>query len=171
VSWRIDPSHTYVEFAVRHLGISLVRGYFTEVEGTLELRDGLPDQVQARIATASIEVRNPQRTQHLKSADFFDVERYPEIVFRSTGVERLGPGRFRLHGELTMMGRTGSVELEGEVNGPIDDPWGNRRVGFGATGAIDRRLWGMEWGVTGPAAGVADAQVRLTIDAEAVEAR
>jgi len=170
--WNVDASHSYVEFAVRHLGIATVRGYFGEVSGTLELRDGLPEAIQAQVPTASIEVRNAHRTQHMKGADFFDVEHHPEITFRSRSAERLSPGRCRVVGDLTILGRTAPVTLEGEVSAEIDDPWGNRRIGFGAHGVIDRRDFGMNWGTGAqPGAGVVDTQVRITLDIEAVQAK
>ncbi len=169
MSWQVDAGHSYVEFAVRHLGISTVRGYFSEVAGTLEVREGLPEEIHAHIPTASVEVRNPHRTQHMKSADFFDVERYPEIAFRSRATEPTGPGQCRITGDLTMMGRTAAVVLECTVSAVIDDPWGNKRIGFAATGTLDRKHFGMTWGTDGPAAGLVDTQVRITIDAEAVQ--
>jgi len=170
MAWHVDPSHSYVEFAVRHLGIATVRGYFNEVGGSLEWADGVPAEIEARIATASLEVRNAQRNEHMRGADFFDVERFPEITYRSRSTEPLGPGRCRLSGDLTMMGKTAPVTLECEVSAVIDDPWGNRRVGFAATGFLDRRDFGITWGADGhPAAGVVDTRVRITIDAEATE--
>ena len=171
MAWQVDPSHSYVGFSVRHMGISTVRGYFTGVGGTLELRDGLPEEIEARIETATVEVRDPQRTQHMRSADFFNVEQHPEITFRSRSTERTGEGRCCITGDLTIMGRTAPVTLDCEVSRVVDDPWGNRRVGFGAKGTLDRRVFGMNWGIEGPAAGVVDAAVRLTIDAEAVQSK
>lgn len=171
MSWQVDAGHSCVEFAVRHLGISTVRGHFAEVSGTMDVRDGLPEQIEAHIPTASVEVRNPHRTQHIKSADFFDVERYPEITFRSRAMEPTGPARCKITGDLTMMGRTAAVVLDCTVSHVIDDPWGNKRIGFSATGALDRKDFGINWGTDGPAAGVVDTKVQITIDAEAVQAK
>jgi polyisoprenoid-binding protein YceI len=164
--WQVDGSHTYVEFGVRHLGISTVRGYFADVEGTLEMVDGLPQEVEARMRTAGINARDERRTQHLQNPDFFNVERFPEVVFRSRATERTGPGRCRLSGDLTILGVTRPIELDVEVSQEIVDPWGLRRVGFAATGRLDRRDFGMNWGPPGPNA-VVDSQVDIRIDAEA----
>lgn len=169
MAWQVDPSHSCVEFGVRHLGISIVRGYFSDFSGSLEVRDGMPEQISARIATSSVDVRNPQRTQHMQSPDFFNVERYPEITFRSLATEATGAGRCRIHGELTMMGHTAPVVLDCDVSSVIDDPWGHKRIGFAATGTLDRQEFGMTWGAGGTGAGMVDTTVAVRIDAEAVQ--
>lgn len=169
MSWQLDASHTYVEFAVGHLGISTIRGYFGDVSGTLEVVDGLPQQVDVRIQTASLEARNPMRNEHLSAPDFLNVAGFPEIVFRSRRNERTGPQRCRLAGDLTILGVTREVELDVEISPEIKDPWGLRRIGFTATGSLDRRDFGMTWGAEGPNV-VVDYRVGLRIDAEATQA-
>src|SRR3990172_9118077 len=124
-TWTIDPSHSNVEFAVRHLMIATVKGRFADVAGTLVLDDADPlrSRVEVRIQAASIDTRTEQRDQHLRSADFFDVERFPDITFASTRVERAEEG-YRVTGRLSMHGVTREVVLAAAEEGRTRDPWG-----------------------------------------------
>ena len=146
-TWSIDPSHTTVEFSVKHLMISTVRGHFGAVSGTIVLDEENPSasSVTAEIDVTSIDTRQEQRDAHLRSADFFDVENFPAITFQSTGIEARGGGRYDVHGDLTIRGVTRPVVLETSDEGRGGDPWGGQRAAFSATTKVDRR----EFGLTG----------------------
>ena len=137
--WKIDPVHSEVSFTVRHLMLSKVRGRFGDFSGTIVLADDpLQSQVDALVALASIDTGNEGRDAHVRSADFFDVDQYPELTYRSTGV-RVDGENFIVDGELSLHGVTKSVPLQLEVNGFQEvTPFGDSRVGFSATAEIDR---------------------------------
>ena len=170
-TWEIDPTHSSVGFEVRHMMIATVRGRFREFEGTLESGDELRDcRVHGTVKMASIDTGEPTRDAHLRSADFLDVERYPEARFESTSVEHLGGAVCSLRGELTLKGQMCEIELEATLQGAGEDPWGNERVGVSARGTINRNDFGLTW--QGPllsGGGVlVGEQVTLVIDVSAV---
>ena len=171
--WMLDKVHSDVGFAVRHMMVSKVRGRFTDFDATINIDEQQPEQssVEARIQVASIDTRDAQRDGHLRSADFFDAEEHPEIVFRSTRLERRGEGKFGLEGRLTIRGTTRDVMLDGEYEGPLTDMQGKRRLGFELNGRIDRDAFGLVWNVPLEAGGfILSKDVELRIDAEVVEA-
>jgi len=168
-SWQIDPAHTDVEFSVRHLMISNVKGRFATVAGSVALDDASPASpaVDVAIDVASIDTRNEQRDNHLRSADFFDAANYPSLTFRSHALSGDPSGRFTLTGELTIRGVTKQITLSGELEGRGDDPWGNERLGYSASGKIDRRDFGLTWNQALEAGGVAVGhEVKITINTE-----
>jgi|SRR5579875_1547610 len=170
--WQIDPSHATVEFAVRHMGLATVRGHFAKIEGSVEFDGDRPTGVDATIDAASVDTREPQRDQHLRSADFFHVDAHPKITYRSRQVEALGGGRYRVIGDLTIRGVTRPVTLEAEVTQPAVDPWGNRRIGISASGSIDRKDFGLTWNQVLELGGLlVGDQVRLNVDVELVQAK
>jgi polyisoprenoid-binding protein YceI len=145
-TWHVDPAHSSVEFEIKHMMIATVRGRFGEFEGTIVAADDIADShAYGVVKTASIDTNNADRDAHLRSADFFDAERYPEIRFESTRIEPLGGARFRVVGDLTMKDVTREIELETTVEGAQRDPWGNDRVGLRARGKIDRKEFGLRW--------------------------
>ena len=146
-TWVIDPAHSSVEFSVKHLMISSVKGRFGDVKGTIRLDDGNPtaSQVQIEIGTTSIDTRAEQRDAHLRSPDFFDVERYPVMKFESRRVEGDIHGKFKLVGDLTIRDVTRPVTLEGEFEGQNTDPWGQQKMAFEANGKINRKEFGLSW--------------------------
>jgi polyisoprenoid-binding protein YceI len=145
-TWRVDPDHSSIEFEIKHMMIATVRGRFREFEGTIVAAEDIADsRAFGVVKTASIDTNQPDRDAHLRSPDFFDVERYPEIRFESTRIEPLGGPRFRTVGNLTIKDATREVELEVTVEGAQRDPWGNDRVGLRARGAIDRKDFGLRW--------------------------
>ncbi len=169
-TYQIDPSHSEVGFRIRHLGISHVEGTFNEVTGTVTApSDDLADmEATAVIRTASIDTQNEDRDNHLRSGDFFEAETYPEITFRSTSVEPLGGGRFRMNGDLTMRGVTNPIVLEGEYAGSAPDGFGNNKVGFMAEGTIDRKDWGLTWNKAIETGGVVVGdEVTMRLDVQA----
>lgn len=143
-SWAIDPAHSDVSFTARHLMVSKVRGQFTRFEGLILIADEPFDSsVVATIDLSSIDTRNDQRDAHLRSPDFFDVERYPTMTYRSTGVRPIGDG-YEVSGELSLHGVTRPVELALEFNGVSADESGGTRAGFSATTEINRRDFGID---------------------------
>jgi polyisoprenoid-binding protein YceI len=146
-AWKIDPTHTDVAFAVKHLMISKVRGRFADVRGAIELddEDVSGSFVDVEIDAASIDTREEQRDAHLRAPDFLDVENYPTIRFRSRRVEGPDRERLRLVGDLTIRGETREVELDVIDEGSVTDPWGNERKAFSGSTTIDRRDFGLTW--------------------------
>ncbi len=147
-TYTIDPAHSGAQFTVRHMMITNVRGGFKKVTGTVVFDRENPSasSVQAEIDAASITTNDDQRDAHLRSADFLDVEKFPKITFRSTGVEAEGDGEHKLAGELTIHGVTRPVTLRVEGPGPESkDPWGNLRTGASATTKIKRSDFGLTW--------------------------
>jgi polyisoprenoid-binding protein YceI len=171
-TWTIDETHSLVEFAVKHMMITTVKGRFGTVSGTVTLPDGdvAKGSVQVRIATDSIDTRNEQRDGHLKSPDFFDVAQYPEITFASSSVTPHGDG-WHLAGALTMHGVTRPVTLALTDGGQGKDPWGNERRSFWATGTIDRRDFGLTWNQTLETGGMlVSTDVKLHFEIQLVRA-
>jgi polyisoprenoid-binding protein YceI len=173
-TWNIDPTHSHAEFKVRHLMISNVRGSFPKVAGVLTLDEAAPAQstVTATIEVASIETRDAQRDAHLKSADFFDVEKFPTMTFQSTKVTVASAGSGTVEGELTIRDVTKTVVFA--VEGPTPatkDPWGNLRVGVEATTTISRKEFGLTWSAPLEAGGVMIGdEVTITLEVEFVKA-
>ncbi len=168
-TWQIDPSHSNVEFAVRHLMISTVKGRFGQVTGTLNTDENDPKKfsLDVSIDVTSIDTRQEQRDAHLRSADFFDVEHHPKMTFRSTRIEGDPRGEFKLHGDLTIRGTTRPVVLDVTNEGTGKDPWGNDRMGFSATGKIDRAQFGLQWNQALETGGVmVGNDVKITLDVE-----
>ncbi len=168
-TWSIDESHTSVGFTARHLMITKVRGRFGTVEGIVTVpEDRLASSVQATIDMASIDTGDAGRDEHLRSADFFDVEHHPTMSFTSTGVRADGDD-FLLVGELTIKGVSRPVELELEFDGVSGDPWGATRAGFTAETEINRKDWGLEWNVALESGGVlVGEKVKIHLDVELV---
>lgn len=170
-TWDLDPVHSEVSFVVRHMVVSKVRGRFDTFQGTITLaEDPFESTAEATIEAASINTNQEQRDQHIRSADFFDAENHPQITFRSTGV-RSEDGHFLLDGELTIRGTTKPITLELELNGFGPDPYGGTRVGFSASGEINRQDFAVSY--NGPIPGADNAMVlsdmvTLHIEVEAV---
>jgi polyisoprenoid-binding protein YceI len=171
-TWNIDPTHSHAEFKVRHLMISNVKGSFPKVSGvlTLDESDVTKSSVEATIDVASIETRDGQRDAHLKSADFFDVEKFPVMTFKSTKVVQESAGG-TVEGDLTIRDVTKAVVFE--VTGPTEqtkDPWGNLRVGVEATTKISRKEFGLTWSAPLEAGGVmVGDEVTITLEVEFVK--
>lgn len=170
-TYTIDASHSQVGFSVRHLGFSKVRGRFETFEGAVRLVPGQLDTlaVEATIDAASITTANAQRDAHLRSADFFETDTYPTITFTSTGVRDVSGSTFTLVGTFTMHGVTQEVELQAEYLGDSRDAWGNARVAFEATAALNRKEYGLTWNQLLEAGGVAVSEkVEITLEVQAV---
>lgn len=171
-TWAIDATHASVEFAIKHLMISTVRGRFSDVAGTVQLdEDDLANSaVDVTINVASIDTRQKDRDAHLRSADFFDVERFPVITFKSTRASRDGDGELRVDGDLSIRGVTKPVTLRVTEEGRGRDPWGGERAGFSATTKINRRDFGLTWNQVLETGGIAvGEEVKISIDLELVK--
>ena len=170
-TWKIDPSHTNVEFSAKHLMITTVRGRIADLEGTIVADEQNPanSKVEVTLKAASLDTRIEQRDQHLRSADFLDVENFPNITFRSKRIEG-GREEFKLYGDLTIRGTTKEVVLDVTFEGKQKDPWGGERVGFTARGKLDRREFGLTWNQALETGGVmVSNDIRLNIDVQAVK--
>ena len=169
-TWQVDSAHTAVQFAVRHLMVSTVRGTLGKATGTVNLDEGDPTKstVEASIDVNGIDTREPKRDQHLKSPDFFDVEKYPTVTFKSKKVTKVSDTKFKVAGDLTMHGVTRAVTLA--VEGPtqeIKDIWGTMRIGATASTTVDRREFGLVYNRMLEAGGaVVGDSVTISIDLE-----
>lgn len=168
-SYSIDPTHTHVGFAVKHFGLSKVRGEFEKFDGTITIAEPLTDShVEVTIDASSFDSRDDGRDAHIRSADFLDVEQHPTLEFRSTGVRPDGDD-WVVTGDLTIHGVTRSVELETELDGVIDDPYGQERIAFSAETEIDRTDFGLTWNQALETGGlVVGKKVKILLDVEAV---
>jgi polyisoprenoid-binding protein YceI len=166
-NWNIDTVHSGINFSIRHMVVSKVRGRFAKFSGNLSVDEGdlARSAVEATIDVSSIDTGTAQRDTHLRSADFFDVEHFPEIRFRSTRIEKLADDRYRVTGALTIRDVTGDIALDVEYGGRAKDPWGNERIGFIAKATLDRRDFGLQWNQVLEAGGVLVGD-RVDIDLE-----
>ena len=170
-TWSIDTSHSGVHFSVRHMLVSKVRGHFTRYAGAVHIDevDMTRSNLDVTIDAGSIDTEVPDRDAHLRSPDFLDVDKFPEIHFRSEHIEKLGDAKYRVVGDLTIRGKTREVSLDVEYGGRARDPWGNERVGFAAKTSIDRRDFGLTWNQMLETGGiVVGEQVDIDVDVEAV---
>ncbi len=170
-TWNVDPAHSQVGFAVKHMGIANVRGEFTDFEGTLEIGQDLKSaRAYGTVKAQSVDTNEPQRDEHLRSADFFDVAQYPELSFESTSIEALDEDEFRITGNLTIHGVTNEIVLHAEAQGTDTDPWGNERVGLEVTGQLSRGDFGMKFNqALGSGNMLVGDKIRLALDISAVK--
>jgi polyisoprenoid-binding protein YceI len=169
-TYSLDRAHTTVEFVVRHLMITKVRGRFTTFDGQIELASGsdLPVAISASIDAASIDSREDQRDAHLRSADFFEVEKYPTLTFESTRIDGT-PDEFTIDGKLTIHGVTRDVSLSANFEGRANDPWGGVRTGYSAHTTINRKDYGLTWNAALETGGVVVGdEIRIELNVEAI---
>ena len=173
-TWNLDPAHSVAEFKVKHMMISNVKGNFSKLSGTLirDEADHTKSRVEAVIDGSSIETRDPQRDAHLKSADFFDVEKFPALSFKSTRVSIVGDGELAVEGDLTIHGVTRKVTFSVEgPTAPSQDPWGNTRIGLSATTKINRKDFGLTWNAALETGGIlVGDEVTITLDIQFIKA-
>lgn len=171
-AWALDPSHSSLEFSARHMVIATVKGRFTSFQVDVDFDEETPERssLEARIDAASIDTRDAQRDQHLRSPDFLDVEKYPHITFKSKRIERRSGDRYSIVGDLTIKGVTREVSLDTTFAGVARDPWGNLHAGFAAETTINRKDFGLVWNVALETGGflVGDT-VKISIEAELVK--
>jgi polyisoprenoid-binding protein YceI len=166
--YAVDPAHSNVGFAVRHMGIATVRGSFRQFEGKIDASGDAPT-LEGTVTVATVTTGEEQRDGHLLAPDFFDAERYPEIRFYSTATDVVGDGTIRLNGNIEIKGVTQPLELVGTVAQGGADPWGHERIGFELEAVIDRRKFGLDWNQTLPGGGLLVAnEVRLLVSVSAV---
>jgi len=172
-TWQIDPQHSSAQFAVRHLGLSTVRGAFSKVSGTMvrDDQDITNSSVEVTIDVNTVDTREPDRDKDLRSERFFDVAHFPTMTFKSKKVEQVAPGKLRVTGELTIRGTTKEVTLD--VDGPttpVKDPWGNQRLAATATTKINRQDYGVKWNAKLDNGGVVVGdEVNITLDVEMIQ--
>ncbi|HEV2197430.1 MAG TPA: YceI family protein [Candidatus Acidoferrum sp.] len=172
-TWQIDPQHSSAQFAVRHLGLSTVRGAFSKLSGTVLLddQDISKSSVEVTIDVNTVDTREPDRDKDLRSDHFFDVAHFPTMIFKSKRVEQAAPGKLRVTGDLTIHGTTKEVVLDVDgLTAPVKDPWGNQRVAATATTKINRQDYGVKWNAKLDNGGVVVGDdVNITIDVELIQ--
>jgi polyisoprenoid-binding protein YceI len=171
-TWNIDPSHSTIEFQAKHMMFTTVKGAFKGIEGTIEFDEANPaaSSAQATIDATSIDTRSEQRDAHLKSADFFDVEKFPTISFKSTTVELQGNERAKVTGDLSIRDVTRPVTLDVTLNGAGVTPFGTRAAGFTAETTINRKDFGLNWNVALETGGVLVSDtIKITVEIQAVK--
>ena len=172
-TWQIDPQHSSAQFAVRHLGLSTVRGAFSKLSGTMVLddQDITKSSVEVTIDVNTVDTREPDRDKDLRSERFFDVAHFPTMTFKSKKVEQVAPGKLRVTGELTIRGTSREVTLD--VDGPtaaVKDPWGNQRLAATASTKINRQDYGVKWNAKLDNGGVVVGDdVNITLDVEMIQ--
>jgi polyisoprenoid-binding protein YceI len=170
-TWNIDPSHSSVEFQVKHMGLATVKGFFSDFEGKIEVAEDGTISAGGTVDAASLSTRSQQRDDHLRSADFFDVENHEKLSFQSTKVEQLDEETYRITGDLTIAGTTREVVFEGVTQGVDQDPWGNTRVGLEVVGQIERSDFGLNWNQALESGGVlVGKKVKILLDLSLVKA-
>lgn len=174
ITWKLDPAHSSAEFKIKHMMISNVKGSFTGLTGTLieDKNDPTRSSVEATIDIATINTGDAGRDTHLKSADFFEQEKHPQMTFKSTKVEKKGEGEYKVSGDLTLHGVTKPVTFHVEgPTAPGKDPWGNTRIGLEATTKINRKDFGLSWNAALETGGIlVGEEVQITIDAQFLQA-
>jgi len=173
-TWKIDPAHSAAEFKVKHMMISNVKGTFQGLEGVLGENsvDPASSTIQATIDIGTLSTGDPQRDAHLKSVDFFDLEKFPTMTFKSTSVKPKGEGEYSVTGNLTLHGVTRSVTFAVEgPSAPNQDPWGNTRIGLSATSKINRKDFGLTWNAALETGGILVGEdVAITLDIQFIKA-
>ena len=173
-TWKIEPAHSAAEFKVKHMMISNVKGTFTGLDGVLnqDHSDPASSSVQATVDVSTLSTGDPQRDGHLKSADFFEIEKFPTMTFKSTSVRTKGEGEYSVTGDLTLHGVTKPVTFAVEgPSAPSKDPWGNIRIGLSATTKINRKDFGLAWNAALETGGILVGEdVTITLDVQFIKA-
>jgi polyisoprenoid-binding protein YceI len=172
-SWTLDPGHTRIGFSARHAMVTTVRGGFDEFDGVAQIDVAIPGASSAKvnIKAASINTGQADRDGHLRSADFLDVETFPELTFVATGVERKDAATWSVTGDLTIKGVTNPLTIDFEYAGTATDPFGNRRAGFEGTATINRKDWGLTWNAALETGGVlVSDKIKIELDVSAIAA-
>ena len=171
-TFTVDPAHSRLGFTVRHMGFSKVRGSFEQFEGTVRMEPGSLDtlQAEATVQTNSITTSDEKRDEHLRSADFFEVDKYPAISFKSTEIKDVSGDAFTLVGEFTLHGVTKTIALKGTFLGEGIDPWGGTRVAFEASARLNRKEYGLNWNAVLESGGfLVSDDVEITLEVQAVQ--
>jgi polyisoprenoid-binding protein YceI len=170
-TYTVDPSHSRVEFSVKHLGIANVKGSFGTFEGTLVVDGDISTaKASGSVDVATVDTNESARDEHLRSADFFDAEQFPKLTFEATAIKPVDSDTFQITGDLSLHGVTKSVTLKAEVQGTETDPWGNERVGLEITGQLNRSDYGMKFNqALGSGNMLVSDKVKLSLDISAVK--
>lgn len=171
--WAVDASHSSIDFTVRHMMIAKVKGTFHDFEATIEAdpEDLTTASIEFSVDVKSVDTRNEDRDNHLRSADFFDVENHPKMTFKATRIVRKGDGVYEVTGDLTIRGVTRSETFTVTYEGGGKDPWGNEKVGFSAEGKINRSDYGLTWNAALETGGVlVGDEVKINLEIEAAKA-
>ena len=171
-TWKIDGAHSSIEFVVKHMMVSRTKGRFTKFDGTIDLdENNLKNaSVKVEIDVASIDTHDEKRDEHLRSADFFDVEKFPTITFASTEIMPRGGDKFQLIGDLTIRGVTERVIIETEKTGSGTSPWGQQVVGFEGTSEVNRKEFGLTWNVALETGGfLVGDNIKINLEVEAIK--
>lgn len=169
--WNVDSDHSIASFSIRHLMISTVRGHFGSIRGQIQgdPNDLTTGSARLEIDVSSVDTRQPDRDNHLRSADFFDTERFPQMQFVSTAIRSSGKNRYEVVGDLTIRGTTRSVTVAVESMGTAKDPWGGTRAGFSAQTSINRKDFGLVWNQVLETGGVmVGDEVKISVELETV---
>ena len=173
ITWKLDPAHSLAEFKVRHMMISWVKGHISGLSGTLTEHtvDATLSSIEASVDVSTIATGDPQRDGHLKSADFFEVEKYPTMTLKSTKIERKGEGEYAVTGDLTIHGVTKPVTFAVEgPSAPGKDPWGNTRIGLTASAKINRKDFGLNWNAALETGGfLVGEEVHITLEVQFIK--
>jgi polyisoprenoid-binding protein YceI len=172
MAWEVDLAHSSLEFAVRHMLVSTVRGAFLEfsVDAQIEDDDIAKSRATVQVNVATLDTREPRRDVHLRSPDFFDVERFPTLTYAVKSVDRLSSDRYRISGDLTIKEITREVALDAEIRGPVTDPFGATRLGISAEGRLNRHDYGLNWNLVTEAGGLlVGDDVKISVEAEFVK--
>jgi polyisoprenoid-binding protein YceI len=170
--WVLDPAHSLLEFSIRHMMITNVKGRFTTLEGSVfaDTADLTTAEIAVTVDAASIDTREAQRDAHLKSPDFFDVEKFPQLSFKSWRLDRTGDNEYDLVGDLTIHGVTKTTTWKLTFEGEGKDPWGNQRAGFTAETKVNRKDFGLTWNAVLETGGIlVGDEVKISVQAEAVK--
>jgi polyisoprenoid-binding protein YceI len=171
-AWDLDPAHSQIEFAVKHMMVTTVRGQFRKFTVAVDFDEANPERstVEAHIDASSIDTGMEARDAHLRSADFLDAATHPELLFRSTHIEQSGDG-YRIDGDLTIRGESRPVTLDAEIGGVVPNLRGGRRAGFSASTKISRKAWGLTWnGVLESGGVLVGDEIKISIEVAAVQA-
>jgi polyisoprenoid-binding protein YceI len=171
-TWTLDPAHSQIEFAVKHMMVTTVRGQFRKFTTEVDFDEERPERssVVAHIDVSSIDTGMEARDAHLRSADFFEAETFPELTFRSTSIEARGDG-YKIEGDLTIRGETRPVTLDAEIGGVVANMQGGRRAAFNATTRISRKAWGLTWNVALESGGfLVGDEIKITLDMAVLQA-
>jgi polyisoprenoid-binding protein YceI len=174
MAWEVDLAHSSLEFAVRHMLVSTVKGAFLafSVDAQIENEDVAKSRATVQVKVASLDTREPRRDAHLRSSDFFDVERFPTMTYQVKYIDRLSSDRYRISGDLNIKEITRGVALDAEIRGPITDPFGATRLGISAEGHVNRHDYGLDWNLVTEAGGLlVGDDVKINVEAEFVKAQ
>jgi polyisoprenoid-binding protein YceI len=172
MSWKLDGGHSQVTFSAKHMGIMTVRGHFADVQAQIDFNedDFTASSVEATIQAASVATHDEKRDGHLRSGDFFDVEKYPTITFKSTNIAHAEHDRYGMTGDLTIRGVSRPVTLDVVYSGQARDPWGNMHAGFSGEATIRRGDWGLNWNAALETGGfLVSDEIKIGLEVEAVK--